>query len=307
MGPPPQDYRRVPVRDEEIVRRLNELLEVERAGVEAAAALRRTETAGLTAAEVKKFGDDEAWACAGLNQAILRYGGVPSDLTGDFGRRVAALENQGERLSLMARGQAWVVKRLDAVLAMPLEEETRAFLAEMREQHLENIEACNRGGEEVSAPPSPPYRGLPFASLRETHDRLYYGSWRTAGAPADEEIPPQPGLHTSPAGWRGAAATEREYQRAYFRLGRYLSALAEEVQRSRSLQARRSLTKARKAYANADPQVHGDEAIRNLDNALSYAHSALNGLLRQSRVPPHDPADFERHYDVVGIPFREAI
>lgn len=295
------------MRDEEIVERLNELLEVERAGVEAAAALRRTETAGLTAADVKKFGEDEAWACVGLHQAVLRYGGVPSDRTGDFGKRVAVLESQGERLSLMARGQAWVVKRLDALLAMPLDEETRAFLAEMREQHLENIEACNRGAEEVSAPPSPPYRGLPFASLLETHDRLYYGSWRTAAAADDEEIPPQPGLHFAPGGWRGPAATERDYQRAYVQLGRYLRSLADEVQRSRSLQARRSLTKARRAYAKADPQVHGQEAIRNLDAALSYAHSALNGLLRQARVPHHDPAEFERHYDVAGVPFREVL
>lgn len=71
------------MRDEEIVQRLNELLEAERGGVEAATALRHTETAGITAADVKKFGDDEAWACAGLHHAILRYGGIPSDRTGD--------------------------------------------------------------------------------------------------------------------------------------------------------------------------------------------------------------------------------
>lgn len=286
-GPPsipePRTHRRASVPDEEIVNRLNELLEAERAGVEAAASLKRADAGGMTEADTKKFGEDEAWACAGLHQAILRYGGVLSDRTGDFGRKVAALEDEGERLSLMARGQAWVVKRLDALLAMPLDQETRAFLAEMREQHLENVEACNRRAEELEAPPSPPYRQLPLARLREAHDRLYFGRWRAPGA------------------------TERDLQRTYAQLGRYLGLLAEEVQRSRSLEARRFLTKARRAYAKADPQVHGEGATRSLDNALSFAHSALNGLLQQSRMPTHDPAEFESFYDVVGLPFRDVI
>lgn len=269
--------------DEEIVRRLNELLEAERAGIEAATALRRTETASMTEADVKKFGDDEAWACAGLHHAILRYGGIPSDRTGDFGRKVAALGSEGERLALMARGQAWVVKRLDALLAMPLDEETRTFLAEMREQHLENIEACNRRAEELEAPPSPPYRPLPLARLREAHDRLYFGRWRTPGA------------------------TERDLARTYAQLGRYLATLAEEVQRSRSLEARRALGKARRAYVKADPQGHGGETIRHLDNALSFAHSALNGLLRQARVAPHHPDEFASFYDVAAVPFRDVL
>ena len=303
----PGSHRRAPVPDEEIVRRLNELLEAERAGVEAAAALRKTDASGLTEADVKKFGDDEAWACAGLRQAILGYGGVLSDRTGDFGRKVAALESEGERMSLMARGQAWVVKRLDALLAMPLDQETQAFLAEMREQHLENIDACNRRAEELGAPPSPPYRALPFARLREAHDRLYYGPWRSSPATADEEIPLQPDIHTYPGSSQRPLASVRDLQRAYHQLGRYLAGLAEEVQRSRSVEARKSLAKARRAFAKADPELHGDEAIRNLDNALSFAHSALNGLLRQYRMPAHDPADFESFYDVVGVPFREFI
>jgi len=281
VGPP--SHRRAPVPDEEIVNRLNELLEAERAGVEAAAALKRAAAGGMTEADVKKFGDDEAWACAGLHRAIIGYGGVPSDRTGDFGRKVAALQSEGERLSLMARGQAWVAKRLDGLLAMPLDQETRTFLAEMREQHLENIEACNRRADELEAPPSPPYRPLPLARLREAHDRLYFGRWRAPGA------------------------TERDLQRTYAQLGRYLGAMADEVQRSRALEARRSLTKARRAYAKADPGLHGEAAIRSLDNALSFAHSALNALLQQSRMPTHDPAGFESFYDVVGLPFREVM
>ncbi|MBI4759260.1 MAG: divalent metal cation transporter, partial [Chloroflexi bacterium] len=109
-------------------------------------------------------------------------------------------------------------ERLDVLLGVPLDPETRDLLAEMREEHLENIDACNRRAEELSAPPSPPYREFPFASLREAHDRLYYGAWR------------------------GPAASIRDIQRAYFQLGRYLGVLADEVQRARSLEARSYLT-----------------------------------------------------------------
>ncbi len=284
--PPPVDPRgdrRPPISDEEIVSRLNELLEAERAGVEAAAVLQRADRKGVTDTELKKFAEDEAAACAGLHRALLRYGGQPSPRIGDFARKVAALSTEGERLSLMARGQAWVVKRLDVLLGMPLDEETRVFLAEMREEHLENVDACNRRADELSAPPSPPYRDLEFAGLRETHDRLYYGAWR------------------------GPNATDRDHQRAYFQLGRHLGMLADEVLRARSLEARSYLTRARAAYAKANPEAEGIEPLGSLDNALSYAHSALNALLRHNRASVHDPRDFETFYDVVTVPFQELL
>ena len=123
----------------------------------------------------------------------------------------------------------------------------------------------------------------------------------------EEEIPLQPGVHRYEGPWPTHSATVRDLQRAYHQLGRYLGLLAEEVQRSRSLEARKSLTKARKAYRKADPELYGDEAIRSLDNALSFAHSALNALLQQSRMPTNDPAEFESFYDVVGLPFRDVI
>ena len=281
--PAPGPVRRAPVPDAEIIARLNELLEAERAGVEAAAVLQHADVKGITDTELKKFGEDEASACAGLHRAILRYGGQPSTETGDFGRKVAALKTEGERLSLMARGQAWVAKRLDVLLGMPLDPETQAFLLEMREEHLENIDACNRRAEELSAPPSPPYRDLEFAALREAHDRLYYGAWRSP------------------------EATDRDLQRAYFQTGRYLGVLADEVQRARSIAARGYLAKARAAYRKADPEMEGGDALRNLDSVLSYAHSALNALRLHARAPAHDPRGFESHYDVVGVPFRDLI
>ncbi len=263
----------------EIIHGLNELLEVERAGVEVAIRLATSEARGFTEGELKKFAEDEGWACGGLRKAILLFGGTPSERTGDFAVKVMALPTEGERVSLLARGQAWVARRIDVLLAKDVDPETRAFLVEMREQHLENIEACHRRAEELQAPPSPPYRGLPFAHLMEAHDRLYYGAWR------------------SPSG------TERDCERAYRQIDRYLATLAHEIERSRSAEGREHLKKAEDALAGADPDMGEATVIRGLDNALSYAHHALNALLRQYRMPIHDPSIFDVHYDIGNVPF----
>ncbi len=266
---------------EEIVERLNELLEAERAGVEAATGLATADLKSYTREDIRKFGEDEGWACSGLRRAIVRYGGIPSGGSGDFGRRVMALESEGERLSLLVRGQAWVVKRIDALLAEELDAQTRAFLVEMRELHLENLDVCNRRAEEIAAPPSPPYRGLLYAHLQEAHDRLYFGPWRSSSASA------------------------RDLQRGYYQLGRYLDALEREVSKAGSVEAKKYLEKAQGAHLRADPRAYPETATLNLDNTLSYAHHALNHLLRSQGTPGHDPMAFESFYDIVEIPFRE--
>jgi len=268
---------------QEIIDRLNELLEYERAGVEAAMGLATSNAPGFSHGELQKFAEDEGWACGGLRKAILRFGGRPSERTGNFAGRVLAVVDEGERVTLLARGQSRVVSKIEALLAKDLDEETRAFLNEMREQHLENLEACHRRAEELQAPPSAPYRGLAFGHLCEAHDRIYYG------------------------GWRRPAAMPLDFRRAYRRIGRYLDALAQECERSHDGDGKQLLEKAQTAFARTDPDVMSSDDVINLDHALSYGHHALNALLRRYRMPRHDPADFQAAYDVVDIPFREAL
>ena len=267
----------------EIVDRLNELLECERAGVEVALGLGASVAPGFTRGELKKFAEDEGWACGGLRMAILRLGGMPSERTGGFAEKVITLTTEAARVSLLARGQIWVVRRIEALLAEDLDPQTRAFLAEMREQHLENVEACHRRAEELQAPPSPPYRDLPFAHLREAHDRLYYGAWRSP------------------------AATVLDLRRAYRQLGRYLDTLSREIERSRSVEGTKAVGKTRQALARTDPDLSASDATVSLDSALAYAHQALNALLHQYRMPIHDPDAFAALYDVTEIPFRELL
>ncbi len=268
---------------QEIVGRLNEVLECERAGVEVAMRLATSEAPGFTHGELQKFAEDEGWACGGLRKAIRRLGGTPSERTGGFAEKVMALGTEGERVSVLARGQAWVVRRIEMLLAKDLDPETRAFLVEMRDQHLENIEACHRRAEDLQAPPGPPYRELPFAHLREAHDRLYYGAWRSP------------------------AATARDFERAYRQVDLHLDALSGEIERSRSEEGKKSLEKAHRALAGTDPDLSVSDATLSLDNALAYAHGALNALLRQYRMATHDPAAFGGFYDVTEVAFRELI
>ena len=265
---------------QEIIDRLNELLECERAGVEAAMGLATSDAPGFSHGELQKFAEDEGWACGGLRKAILRCGGRPSERTGTFAGKVLALGAEGERVSLLARGQTWVVRRIEALLATDPDPETRAFLTEMREQHLENIEACHRRAEELRAPPAPPYRGLAFAHLCEAHDRIYYG------------------------GWRSPVATPGDFRRASRQIGRYLDALAQECERSHAADGGRFLEQAQAAFARVDPDISSADTL-SLDHALSYAHRALNALLHQYRMLTHDPEAFAGFYDVTGVPFRE--
>lgn len=267
----------------EIADCLNELLECERAGVEVALGLGASVAPGFTHGELKKFAEDEGWACGGLRRAILRLGGTPSERTGGFAEKVMTLTTEAERVSLLARGQVWVVRRIEVLLAEDLDPQTRTFLAEMREQHLENVEACHRRAEELQAPPSPPYRDLPFAHLREAHDRLYYGAWRRP------------------------AATVLDLRRAYRQLGRYLNTLSSEIERSRSAEGTKAVEKAHQALARTDPELSASDATVSLDSALAYAHRALNALLHQYRMPTHDPDTFAALYDVTEIPFRELL
>jgi hypothetical protein len=135
---------------DEIIERLTELLVAERAGVEAAAIMLEGQPKGFVRNELEKIRLDESWSCAGLHRAIGAAGGVPSRNTGDFARKVAALTGFPERLRLMSRGQAWVVKRIDILLAADVEESTKRFLREMRAAHQHNIDWCDQVAEALA-------------------------------------------------------------------------------------------------------------------------------------------------------------
>ena len=137
------------------------------------------------------------------------------------------------------------------------------------------------GGSRPGGTPGCPYEGLAFASLRAGHDALYFGPWRRIDAPP------------------------MEIRRGYRRIGRHLDAIGAELAGHHLSAAARDLGEALQALQAADPLEDARDALRFMDNALSYAHRAIDDLLRGKGLPPHQPMDFEEWYDVVEVPFRE--
>ena len=136
----------------DILERLNELLEAERAGVETLSRLIEAATTPEMRKLFEGVRDDEASSCAGLASAIRRLGGAMSEKRGDFAEKVMREASLQDRLRLLNRGQAWVVKRLGEVLERELDGESRAFLGEMRAAHLRNIDRCEGLIAELDGP-----------------------------------------------------------------------------------------------------------------------------------------------------------
>lgn len=141
--------------NDQTVTRLNELLEAERAGVETLQALIKTVPKGYFRNHLTKIEADEAFSCAVLERAIRAAGGEPSRATGDFTAKVLALDSLVDRLKLLSRGQSWVVKRLDAVAEAVSDPERRKELAEMRREHVENVDWCDVQAAELDAEAAP--------------------------------------------------------------------------------------------------------------------------------------------------------
>lgn len=163
----------------ETVAKLNELLEAERAGVETMSRLFGDASTPEMRELFEKVRDDEAWSCAGLARAIKRLGGAMSDRKGDFADRVMGEPSLPARLRLLNRGQGWVVKRLDGLLALDVDGEARAFLREMRAVHVRNVESCDALVAELDARPVLDVRALVpkdrHAKIFEAFERLSPG------------------------------------------------------------------------------------------------------------------------------------
>ncbi|MBI5904038.1 MAG: hypothetical protein HZB86_00550 [Deltaproteobacteria bacterium] len=147
---------------------------------------------------------------------------------------------------------------------------------------------CGTCGAELRYPgraggtvPRCPYDGLPYAALRAGHDAIYFGPWRKIDA--------------SPF----------EVRRAYRRIGRHLEAIRKVLSGEKLPAAAGDLSLGCDAYHAADLDGASGDSLRFMDNALSYAHRAIDDLLISGGYPSHHPMDFAEWYDAVEVPFRE--
>src|SRR5579884_4137205 len=127
----------------QIIRTLNEMLEEERAAVEAVIGLASMATDPNERDMLQHIGSDEVWACSGLRARIDGLGGAPSLHISDFANYVLSLEYYPERLRTFGRHQRLIMERIATLLAQrTIDAETKTFLEEMRTQHEAAIAWC---------------------------------------------------------------------------------------------------------------------------------------------------------------------
>lgn len=130
-------------RRREILARLDELLEAERAGARVTLrSARHTDDEPLRST-IEAIHHDEVRWCAMLSRLIRGMQATPSTRTGAFYDKAMAVQDLRERMDFLNRGQGWVVKKLREL--MPLlrdthDEAMRRDLDEMLVAHRGNID-----------------------------------------------------------------------------------------------------------------------------------------------------------------------
>jgi len=121
---------------------LDLLLESERAGALA------LEDLSSKVEELRRFiaaaRDNEAANAARLTTLIVQAGAKPSKRIGPFAAKMAALDSIPERLELLARGESWVARKIEAALELaPDSGPICEFLTAMANHHRHEIEWNN--------------------------------------------------------------------------------------------------------------------------------------------------------------------
>jgi hypothetical protein len=124
---------------DELLASLNELLEAERAGARVALGTKREASYSRLRDLMRKVHRDEARWCAMLSKQVKRLSGTPSRKCGAFRGKAMAIPDPLDRLAFLNRGQAWVVRKLEALLSRVRDDDLHAALAEMLRSHVENI------------------------------------------------------------------------------------------------------------------------------------------------------------------------
>jgi Domain of unknown function (DUF6306) len=149
-GAPPS-----PVSRQELLAALNELLEAERAGARVAMETAREIPPSELETLVQEIQKDEVRWCGMLMDAIRSMQAEPSSATGAFWGKAMAIPDVQARLTFLNRGQAWVVRKLQALIPGVDDAHVRAGLTAMLEAHHHNIRRvdarANAGHGEPSA------------------------------------------------------------------------------------------------------------------------------------------------------------
>jgi nitronate monooxygenase len=136
----------------ELLAALNELLEAERAGARVAMETGLEIHSQELAALVADIHKDEVHWCGMLMRTIKSLGATPSSATGAFHGKAMAIPDVDDRLKFLNRGQAWVVRKLEALLPRLDVPQARADLEAMLQAHRQNIERVESRFSEGGTP-----------------------------------------------------------------------------------------------------------------------------------------------------------
>lgn len=136
----------------ELLAALNELLEAERAGARVAMETGREIHSQELAALVADIHKDEVHWCSMLMRTIKSLGATPSSATGALHGKAMAIPDVEDRLKFLNRGQAWVVRKLEALIPRLDVPQARADLEAMLQAHRQNIERVESRFSEGGTP-----------------------------------------------------------------------------------------------------------------------------------------------------------
>lgn len=128
-----------PLKQDELINALNELLEAERAGARSTLETIPQVSSKDLANLVLEIQQDEVRWCKMLINSIHSLEHEPSRKTGQFYEKVMAISNLQERLIFINRGQSWVVKRLEKLIPKVIDQNIKKGLEQMLEAHKVNI------------------------------------------------------------------------------------------------------------------------------------------------------------------------
>jgi hypothetical protein len=135
---------------DELIAFLNALLEAERAGARVTLESAHAAGSGPIAELMRAIQHDEAHWCAMLARHIKAMGAIPSPTVGAFHGKAMAIQDLGERIIFLNRGQNWVVRKLREILPRVRDNLLRTDLSEMLRSHEANIALA---GELVGSAP----------------------------------------------------------------------------------------------------------------------------------------------------------
>jgi hypothetical protein len=129
----------------DVIQALNDLLEAERAGVEALVDLTRMSADRGEREMLQRIGGDEAWACASLRAQIEALGGMSSRSIAPLLAQMRARDYFAARLRLFTQQQQGMLENLKALLeSQQLPAEVRELLEEMARVQGPNIAWCEQ-------------------------------------------------------------------------------------------------------------------------------------------------------------------